>query len=129
MACFDRLALFLARVGYGANWVVPGARAERRLSDSKSGRWRRMGTFEAGSKVASNWLPRLPFADCNDVPAGEFLLAMVKAAPAALAAELRERAGLRPEPNSAARALAASYERYADELAAIEAIRGRQRSA
>ena len=67
--------------------------------------------------------------DCDDVPAGEFLLAMVKAAPAALAAELRERAGLRPEPNSAARALAASYERYADELAAIEAIRGRQRSA
>jgi hypothetical protein len=67
--------------------------------------------------------------DCDDVPTEEFLLAMIKAAPAALAADLRERAGLRPEPGSAARALAATYERYTDELAAIEAIRGRQRSA
>jgi hypothetical protein len=67
--------------------------------------------------------------DCDDVPDEEFLLAMVKAAPAALAAELRKRAGLRPEPGAAARALAASYERYAGELAAIEAIRSRQRSA
>jgi hypothetical protein len=34
-----------------------------------------------------------------------------------------------PEPGPATRALAATYERYTDELAAIEAIRGRQRSA
>jgi hypothetical protein len=34
-----------------------------------------------------------------------------------------------PEPGPATHALAATYERYADELAAIEALRGRRRSA
>lgn len=60
---------------------------------------------------------------CADVPAQEFLLAMARVAPDDLAASLRERAGAVPAPGPAARALAASYQRYAGELAAIEAAR------
>jgi hypothetical protein len=47
------------------------------------------------------------------------------------AAAWRNIAGLPPkrEPGPATQALAASYERYADQLAAIEALRGRQHSA
>jgi hypothetical protein len=67
--------------------------------------------------------------DCDDVPTEEFLLAMIKAAPVGLAAELRERTGLRPEPSPAERALAETYARYAGELAAIEVLRRGRRSA
>lgn len=60
---------------------------------------------------------------CDDVPAEEFLLAMASVAPANLATCLRQLAGAEPEPSPAERALAASYERYAGELAAIEKAR------
>jgi len=85
--------------------------------------------------------------DCNYVPPEIFLLAMIKEAPTALGFQLWESAmelpvrdaGLpgpdpqvspepEPEPGPATRGLAENYERYADELAAIEAIRS-QRSA
>ncbi len=61
--------------------------------------------------------------DSANVPAEEFLAAMARVAPAELAARLRAAAGAEPEPGSAARALAATYERYAAELAEIEALR------
>ncbi len=73
----------------------------------------------AASLAQAAW--RCP--DGADMQAEAFLLAMARVAPAELAAVLRARAGVRPEPGRAARALAASYERYADELAALDALR------
>lgn len=61
--------------------------------------------------------------DCDNVRPEDMLLAMAEIAPADLAAGLRERAGVKPEPDPAVRALAETYERYADELAAVEAVR------
>lgn len=60
---------------------------------------------------------------CRDVPVADILLAMAEQAPPDLAAGLRELAGERREPSDAEKALAASYERYADQLAEIEALR------
>jgi hypothetical protein len=59
--------------------------------------------------------------DCRDVPVSEILAAMARAAPAELAADLRELAGVRPEPGQAEHALADLYRQHADGLAALDA--------
>jgi hypothetical protein len=60
---------------------------------------------------------------CTDVQASDILVMIAQSAAAVLAASLRALQAVKPAPNSAERALAATYERYADELAAIEAAR------
>jgi hypothetical protein len=61
--------------------------------------------------------------DCDDARAEDVLLAMAATAPAALARGLRELAGVPPEPCPEAVALAATIERYRDQLDEIEAAR------
>jgi hypothetical protein len=60
-------------------------------------------------------------ADRIGVHARDVLIVFAESAAAVLAASLRALSSMKPEPVPAARALAATYERYAAELAAIEA--------
>jgi hypothetical protein len=62
-------------------------------------------------------------ADRAGVQASDVLVVIAESAAAVLAASLRALGKMKPEPGPAARALAATYERYAAELAAIEAAR------
>jgi hypothetical protein len=62
-------------------------------------------------------------ADSIGVQASDVLVAIAESAAAVLTASLCALSNMQPEPGPAARALAATYERYATELAAIEAAR------
>jgi hypothetical protein len=62
-------------------------------------------------------------ADGAGVQASDVLMMIAESAAAVLAASLRALGYMKPEPGPAARALAATYERYAAELNAIEAAR------
>jgi len=60
-------------------------------------------------------------ADRIGVQARDVLIVFAESSAAVLAASLRALSNMKPAPVPAARALATIYERYADELAAIEA--------
>ncbi len=96
---------------------VPGGHGRLRFS----GGWPAFEELADLAHALAEFACRCP--DCADVPAEEFLAAMARVAPAELASRLRAAAGLEPEPGAAARALAATYEHYAAELAKIEALR------
>lgn len=96
---------------------VPGGHGRLRFS----GGWPAFEDLVDLAHALAEFAWRCP--DCADVPAEEFQAAMARVAPPELASRLRAAAGLEPEPGAAARALAATYERHAEELAAIEAIR------
>ena len=62
-------------------------------------------------------------ADRLGVQASDMLVMIAESAATLLTASIRALEATKPEPGPAARALAATYERYADELAEIEAPR------
>jgi hypothetical protein len=62
-------------------------------------------------------------ADSIGVEARDVLEVVAESAAAVLTASLRALSNIKPDQGPAARALAATYERYADELTAIEAAR------
>lgn len=62
-------------------------------------------------------------ADRLGVQASDVLVVIAESAAAVLTARIRALEATKPEPSPAARALAATYERYDDELTAIEAAR------
>jgi hypothetical protein len=99
---------------------VPGDHGQLHFS----GGWLGLDDLAALAEAVAETFRRCP--DCHDVPASDILVAMAKVAPPDLAAGLRRRAAALRGPSDAEKALAASYERYADQLAEIEALhRGR----
>lgn len=82
-----------------------------------------LGVEDLADLAASLALVVMFCPECDDARAEDILLAIADVAPRGLAAGLRERAGVQPEPCPEAVALAATIERYRDQLDEIEAAR------
>jgi hypothetical protein len=96
------------------NLEIPGTHGELYFS----GGWPDADMLAEHAEAVAETFRRCPC--CRDVPAREVLLAMAKAAPADLAAELREVAGESREPGPAELALADAYLRHGEGLAELD---------